>query len=119
MRRAGPAETGCPKKGELKLPTGLPKLTRFRTLNTSTANVALGPFSFFFLFPFRRNSFDQRISSVAEPGPSKLFLRTPGGRSLAKPSRLSSRPVVRLNGRPERAENPIPSLKNLPGFNVP
>src|SRR5712692_8349165 len=80
-RRAAKAETGRPKNGELRLPTIEEKLTQFGTLKASAPSVALGPFSF--LDGRRKNCLDNRKSKVFIPGPSRLFLLTPTGRSLA------------------------------------
>src|SRR5581483_6356750 len=84
IRRAGPAEIGCPKNGELRLPTGKLSLTRFVTLNASMPTVVVrlpraAPGCAY------GNSCDQRRSSAAYEKPRSVLRPTPGGRALAMP----------------------------------
>ena len=117
VRRAAEADTASPKNGKLKFPTNLLRLTRLSTLKASTLVVTRAPLLF---FPrCNEKVFDQRRFRPTYPGPWRLFLLTPGGRSRARVSPLSSRPVVTVYGLPERAVNTTPRLKSFAASKVP
>src|SRR5712692_5185425 len=104
---ADDAELPRPKKGELNTPTIWVTLTRLIALNMSTVRSKLSR-----LFPPRRCAtlkvFARRTSSCTVRGPRPVLRVTPGGRSLATVSPLSSNPVVTLNGEPLTTDSTSP-----------
>src|SRR5262245_1798106 len=123
---AGNAEFASPNKVELCSPTILLKLIRLSALNASALiNKSPGPPESHEACPFlkgvgmTRMRLVKRRSSCANPGPCPVLRVTPDGRSFATVSRLSSNPVVMLNGASEVSANLAPRVKSSGTLNLP